>query len=122
MQRMGFVMQKAMKTAKKLPPNSEELNESYALFDGGGEQHSSLFDSQLGTDRRANGARQRERLDHENFRCAKQVFVTGLSDKRDTAINVHFEIGLDLYTDDFVLLKKYHSEASIGQMTPMLNG
>ena len=38
MQRMGFVMGKATKTAKKLPPNSEELNESYDIFDGGGEQ------------------------------------------------------------------------------------
>ena len=41
MQRMGFVMRKAAKTAKKLPPNSEELKESYDIFDGGGEQHSS---------------------------------------------------------------------------------
>ena len=41
MQRMGFVMRKAAKTAKKLPPNSEEqLKESYDIFDGGGEQHS----------------------------------------------------------------------------------
>ena len=39
MQRMGFVMRKATKTAKKLPPNSEELKESYDIFDGGGEQH-----------------------------------------------------------------------------------
>ena len=35
MQRMGFVMRKAAKTAKKLPPNSEELKESYDIFDGG---------------------------------------------------------------------------------------
>ena len=42
MQRMGFVMGKAAKTAKKLPPNSEELlKASYDIFDGGGEQHSS---------------------------------------------------------------------------------
>ena len=42
MQCMGFVMRKAAKTAKKLPPNSEELlKESYDIFDGGGEQHSS---------------------------------------------------------------------------------
>ena len=41
MQRMGFVIRKAAKTAKKLPPNSEELlKESYDIFDGGGEQHS----------------------------------------------------------------------------------
>ena len=64
MQRMGFVMRKAAKTAKKLPSNSEELNESYDIFDGGGEQHSSWFDSQLGSDRCANGARQRP--DHDN--------------------------------------------------------
>ena len=41
MQRMGFVMRNAAKTTKKLPPNSEELKESYDIFDGGGEQHSS---------------------------------------------------------------------------------
>ena len=41
MQRMGFAMRKATKTSKKLPPNSEELKESYDIFDGGGEQHSS---------------------------------------------------------------------------------
>ena len=29
-----------MKTANKLPPNSEELNEGYDIFNGGGEQHS----------------------------------------------------------------------------------
>ena len=40
MQRMGFVMRKAAKTAKKLPPNSEELKESYDIFDDGGEPHS----------------------------------------------------------------------------------
>ncbi len=28
-------------TTKKLPPNSEELKESYDIFAGGGEQHSS---------------------------------------------------------------------------------
>ena len=27
-------------TAMKVPPNSEELKESYDIFDGGGEQHS----------------------------------------------------------------------------------
>ena len=54
MERIGFVMRKATKTAKKLPPNSEELKESYDIFDGSGKQHSSRFDSQL----RANGARQ----------------------------------------------------------------
>ena len=48
-QRMGFVMRNATKTAKKLSPNSEELKESYDIFDGSGE---------LGSDRRANGARQ----------------------------------------------------------------
>ena len=31
MQRMGFVMRKATKTAKKLPPNSEELKESIGV-------------------------------------------------------------------------------------------
>ena len=41
MQLMGFVMRKATKTAKKLPPNSEELKESYDIFDCSGEQHSS---------------------------------------------------------------------------------
>ena len=41
MHRMGFVIRKVTKTAKKLPPNSEELKESYNIFDGGGEQHSS---------------------------------------------------------------------------------
>ena len=41
MQRMGFVMRKATKTAKKLPTISEELKERYGMFDGGVEQHSS---------------------------------------------------------------------------------
>ena len=41
LQGMGFVMLKAAKMAKKLPSNSEELKESYDIFDGGGEQHSS---------------------------------------------------------------------------------
>ena len=41
MERMGFVMTNYTKTAKTLPPNSEELNESYDIFNGGGEQHSS---------------------------------------------------------------------------------
>ena len=36
MQRMGFVVRKATKAAKKLPPNSEELKESYDIFGGGG--------------------------------------------------------------------------------------
>ena len=35
------MMRKATKTAKKLPPNSDELNESYDIFGGGGEQLSS---------------------------------------------------------------------------------
>ena len=64
MERMGFIMRKATRTAKKMPPHFEELNESYEIFDSGGEQHSSCYDSQLGSDRRANGARQR--LDHDN--------------------------------------------------------
>ena len=38
---MGFVIRKAKNTAKKFPPNSEEMKESYDIFDGGGEQHSS---------------------------------------------------------------------------------
>ena len=41
MQRMGFVVRKATKTAKKLPRNSEELKESYDIFDGSREPHSS---------------------------------------------------------------------------------
>ena len=41
MHRIGFVIRKVTKTAKKLPPYSEELKESYNIFDGGGEQHSS---------------------------------------------------------------------------------
>ena len=49
MQRMGFMMRKATKTAKKLPPNSEELKESHDIFDGGGEQHFSRFNSQQGS-------------------------------------------------------------------------
>ena len=40
MERMGFVMTKDTKAAKMLPPNSEELKESYDIFNGGGEQHS----------------------------------------------------------------------------------
>ena len=38
MERMGFGMTKDTKTAKKLPPNWEELKESYDIFNGGGEQ------------------------------------------------------------------------------------
>ena len=34
---MGFVIRKAKNTAKKFPTNSEELKESYDIFDGGGE-------------------------------------------------------------------------------------
>ena len=64
MEHMAFVMTKARKTAKKLPPNSEELQESYDIFDGGGELHSRWFDSQLGSERHANGAHQR--LDHDS--------------------------------------------------------
>ena len=64
MERMGFVMTKDTKAAKMLPPNSEELKESYDIFNGGGEQHSCWFDSQLGSERHANGARQR--LDRDN--------------------------------------------------------
>ena len=75
MQRMGFVMRKA----KKLPPTSEELNERFDMFDGGGEQHSSRFDSQLGADRRANGAVNDWIM---TTRGSKQIFVTGLDDKR----------------------------------------
>ena len=41
MEHMGYVMTKATKTAKELPPNSDELKESYDVFDGCGEQHSS---------------------------------------------------------------------------------
>ena len=40
MESMGFVMRNAMKTAKKLSSKVEEPNESYDIFDGGGEQHS----------------------------------------------------------------------------------
>ena len=50
MERMGFVMTKDAKAAKMLPPNSEELKESYDIFNGGGEPHSCCFDSQLGSD------------------------------------------------------------------------
>ena len=64
MERMGFVMTKDTKAAKKLPPNGEELKESYDIFDVGGEQNFSCFDSQLGSERRANGTSQR--LDHAN--------------------------------------------------------
>ena len=38
---MGFVMTKDTKKDKMLPPNWEELKESYDIFNGGGEQHSS---------------------------------------------------------------------------------
>ena len=40
MERMGFVMTKDAKAAKMFPPNSEEIKESYAILNGGGEQHS----------------------------------------------------------------------------------
>ena len=40
MERMVFVMTKDTKAAKMLPQNSEELKESYDIFNGGGEQHS----------------------------------------------------------------------------------
>ena len=41
MERMGFVMTKDTKTAKMLPPYSEELKESYDIFNSDGEKHSS---------------------------------------------------------------------------------
>ncbi len=41
----------------------KEVKDSYDIFDGG-EQHSSLFDNHLGSDKRANGTRQQ--LDHDN--------------------------------------------------------
>ena len=43
MEHMGFEMTNDTQTAKMLPPNSEDLNikESYDIFNGGGEQHSS---------------------------------------------------------------------------------
>ena len=70
---MGFVMTKAMKTPKKLPPNSEELKESYDIV-----RMVPVNDWSMTT------------------RGSKQVSVTDLGDKRDkffSAINVHFEIG-----------------------------
>ena len=75
-------MRKATKTAKKLPPNSEELKESYDIFDGGGEQHSSWFDI-VNWDQ--TGVRMVPINDWAmTTRGSKQVFVTGLGDKRDT--------------------------------------
>ena len=41
MQRIGFVMRKTTKTAKKLPPISEESYDRAYIFGSGGEQHSS---------------------------------------------------------------------------------
>ena len=37
MERIDFVLTKGTKAAKMLPPNSEELKESYDIFNGGGE-------------------------------------------------------------------------------------
>ena len=86
MQRVGFVIRKATKTAKKLPPSSEEITESYDIFDGGGEQHPSTDVQMVSvTDWTM------------TTRGSKQLSVTGLGDKSFSAINVHFEIGLDLY-------------------------
>ena len=38
---MGFVVTNDTKKAKMLPPNWEELKESYDIVNGGGEQNSS---------------------------------------------------------------------------------
>ena len=75
MERMGFVMTKDAKAAKMLPPNSEEIKESYDILNGGGEQHS--------WDQRC------MRMVPVNdwtvtTRGSKRVSGTGLGDKRDT--------------------------------------
>ena len=60
------MIRKARKTAKKLPTNTEELKESNYNFDGGGNSIPADLIVNCGSDRGANGSRQR--LDHDNLR------------------------------------------------------
>ena len=60
------MIRKATKTAKKLPTNTEELKESNYNFDGGGNSIPADLIVNCGSDRGANGSRQR--LDHDNLR------------------------------------------------------
>ena len=63
---MGFVIRKATKTAKKLATNTQTLKESNDNFDDGGNNIPADLIVNCGSDRGANGSRQR--LDHDNLR------------------------------------------------------
>ena len=81
MERMGFMMTKDAKAAKMLPPNSEELKESYDIFNGGGES--------IPADLIVNWDQRGMRMVPVNdwimiTRGSKRVSGTGLGDKRDT--------------------------------------
>ena len=80
MQRIGFVMRKTTKTAKKLPPNSEE---SYDISSAAAAENS-IPDNLI-----VNWDQTGVRMVPVNYwtmttRGSKQIFVTGLGDKRDT--------------------------------------
>ena len=79
MQRIGFVMRKTTKTAKKLPPNSEE---SYGIS-------SAAAENSIPADLIVNWDQAGMRMVPVNYwtmttRGSKKIFVTGLGDKRDT--------------------------------------
>ena len=84
MQRTGSVMRTATKTAKKLPPNSEELRR--ARISATAAENSIPAD--LIVNRDQTGVRMVPVNDWiMTTRCSKQVFVTGLVDKRDKFFN-----------------------------------
>ena len=70
MQRIGFVMRKTTKTAKKLPPNSAAAENS--------------IPADLIVNWDQTGVRMVPVNDWTMTRGSKQIFVTGLGDKRDT--------------------------------------
>ena len=83
MERMGFVMRKATKTSKKLPPNFEELKENYLS-----NISSTVADNSIPADLIVNWDQTDMRIVPVNdwtmtTRGSKQVSVTALGDKRE---------------------------------------
>ena len=81
MQRIGFVMRKTTKTAKKFPPNSEESYDRPIS--------SAAAENSIPADLIVNWDQTGVRMVPVNdwtmtTRGSKQIFVTGQSDKRDT--------------------------------------
>ena len=90
MERMGFVMRKATKTAKKLPPNLEELKESYDIFDG--TENMIAADLIVNSGQTLTGVRMVPVMNDWTMttRGSKQVTVIVLGDKRDTFLAFPF--------------------------------